>query len=233
MNFSSIKTAQTSAARHLSELEDMMAEMDAQLKAEDQQKSRGYSSQINHPRTKLYLETLDNGFKTFKKQARAEVTHKEFNCLKRVYNGMSKTELRTEYTRLFKNYYHSIEIEDGAAVACLLIVRSLLLPKAQLVIRTFSQLSQEVQDSLLTDQCSSPEEILEKSGYNKAEQQQKLREQASDPPLLPQDRQKRPYSHDTVGKDSISRGIEKTWAGRQAAEKVLKENGVNAHTTYV
>ena len=107
----------------------------------------------------------------------------------------------------------------------------LLLPKAKLVIRTFSQLSQEVQDSLLrTDQCSSPEDILEKSGYNKAEQQQKLRDQASTS-LLPQERQKRPYSHTTVGLEAPRRGIEATWAGRQAQEKVLKENGVNALTT--
>ena len=231
MNF--IKAAQKSTARHLKDLENMMASMDAHIEDQEQQKSRGYSSEVYHPENMLYLSTSDNGFQAFKQQGITELKRTEFQCLKRLYSGMTTIELRLQYKDLFRDYYHNLSISDGAAIACLLIVRSLLLPKAQLVIRTFSQLSQEVQDSLLTDQCSSPEEILEKSGYNKAEQQQKLREQASDPPLLPQERQKRSYSHDTVGKDSISRGIEKTWAGRQAAEKVLKENGVNAHTTYV
>ena len=82
----------------------------------------------------------------------------------------------------------------------------------KLVVKKFRDLPAEGQKILLEEARharSTDSDILEKSGYNKALLQEQLRRDAACPPLLPQERQKRPYSHSTLGKKKLVRGIEK------------------------
>ena len=124
---------------------------------------------------------------------------------------MSLVDQKIQYRKLLTGYDHNIEIQDACACAGLMVCRSMLFANATLVVRKFSDLPAEDQDNLLqaASQTSSIPDILEKSGYNKAEQQQQLREAAADPPLLPQDRKKRTYTHSTLSKKKKVRGVEK------------------------
>ena len=78
---------------------------------------------------------------------------------------------------------------------------------------------------------------MAKSGVDKAQQQREEQDAADDHKWRAsyrEERQKRPYNHKPAGKKKPApRGIEEKWSARQAADQVLRENGINPNTIEV